>query len=186
MAGETTSRSTPLGDDQVERWWRDHAKTVYRLAVRRLGPSRAEDICAQTFVVAWQSRETFDPTRSALPWLIGIATNLIRRELRSEERALRAYARTGVDPVQTEDLSDLVERLDAAAAWPEVARALSELGTIDREILWLTVVGTLTYVEVAEVLGVPIGTVRSRLSRARTRLQNAVLVPGPRDGGDLS
>ena len=175
-----------MGDDQVERWWREHAPVVYGYAARRLGPTRAEDICAQTFVIAWQQRDEFDSDRAARPWLLGIASNLIRREFRSEERALRAYARTGVDPIQPEDIGDLVDRLDAAAAWPAVAGALSELRPVDRETLWLLVVGGLTYAEVAECLDVPVGTVRSRFSRARSRLRSAGLSSIDTQAGDPS
>lgn len=158
-----------------EEWFATHGPQIYRYAARRLGPSTAEDITATVFVEAWASRETFDPERgSGRAWLFGIATNLISRHHRSERRQLRAFARTGVDPVATEGLDDVVDRLAAEAQGPTIARALLRLRSVDRDLFWLSVAGDLTYAEMAEITGVPIGTVRSRLSRARAQLRAEV------------
>ncbi|HLK02309.1 MAG TPA: sigma factor, partial [Streptosporangiaceae bacterium] len=80
--------------------FRRHAPHIQRYVVRRLGPDSAEDIVAETFLLAFRHRERYDPARQdARPWLYGIATNLIGRHRRSEIRLYRALARTGADPV---------------------------------------------------------------------------------------
>jgi RNA polymerase sigma-70 factor (ECF subfamily) len=84
---------------------------------------------------------------------------------------LRAYARTGVDPVFAED-DEAVERADADTRRRELATALAELRRDEREILLLHAWAELTDSEIADALGVPIGTVKSRLSRAREKLRN--------------
>ncbi|RFU37762.1 RNA polymerase subunit sigma-70, partial [Actinomadura logoneensis] len=94
-----------------------HAQAIGRYVTRRLGPGPAEDIVAETFLVAFRERRRFDTAGpDARPWLYGIATNLVRRHRRDEVRLLRALARTGADPV-TESFADAADaRLSAGAA----------------------------------------------------------------------
>jgi RNA polymerase sigma factor (sigma-70 family) len=106
----------------------------------------------------------------ALPWLFGIAANLARRHRRTEVRRLRAYARTGRDPLLDEH-GDAPARLDAAAAGPRLAAALAELRAHDREALLLFAWAELSYEEISLALRIPVGTVRSRLHRARQALR---------------
>jgi RNA polymerase sigma factor (sigma-70 family) len=155
--------------------FRRHATGIGRYAARRLGPGPAEDIVAETFLVAFRQRERYDPARcDARPWLFGIAGNLIRRHYRDEVRQLRALARTGVDPV-AESFTDRADaRLAAGAASRAVAAAIADLDPDQRDVLLLITWGELTYDQAAEALGVPEGTVRSRMNRARTRLRAAL------------
>lgn len=153
-----------------------HAATLHRYVARRLGEDVAEDIVADTFLSAFRKRARFDPSVSsdARPWLFGIAANLIGKHTRSEVRMLRAYARTGADPVLTQQVTTTDEafsRVDFAAAQRDLARALATLAKGDREVLLLIAWADLSYAEVAAALGIPIGTVRSRLNRARTRIR---------------
>jgi RNA polymerase sigma-70 factor (ECF subfamily) len=152
----------------------DHdVDVVYRYVARRLGPDLGEELTAQTFAEAWAGRDRFDPDRgSARSWLLGIATNLVRRHHRAETRQLRAYTATGVDPAATFDDVEVLDRLVAGDRSRDIARALSELSTTDRDILYLTSTLSMTYAQVSQVLDLPIGTVRSRLSRARRRLES--------------
>jgi RNA polymerase sigma factor (sigma-70 family) len=152
--------------------YRRHASALGRYVCRRLGPGLADDIVAETFLTAFRQRFGYDPARShALPWLHGIAANLIRRHYRDEERKLRALERTGVDPV-AESAADLAEaRLASDAASRAVAAALASLSPQHRDVVLLVMWAELTYDEVAVALGIPEGTVRSRMSRARTRLR---------------
>jgi RNA polymerase sigma factor (sigma-70 family) len=154
-----------------------HFVAVHRYLARRVGRNRADDLAAQTFVVAFARRGAFDQSvASARPWLLGIATNLMRNELRAEQRLLGALAR--LDSGSAGDLADEVERsLARASAVSEVAQVASALGELDRDqrdVLLLWAWGELSYEEIASALAIPIGTVRSRLSRARSALRRAL------------
>ena len=115
--------------------------------------------------MAWQLRRRFrdDRADSVAPWLYGIATNLIRRHHRRERTAWRAYAKHGVDPFGIDEQP----RLDEVA----VARALGRIPKADRDALLLMVWADLTYDDIATALDIPVGTVRSRIHRARARLR---------------
>lgn len=155
-----------------------HHAAVYAYARRRLGRDEARDLAAETFVRAFRARARYDMQRDdARPWLFGIATNLIRHHWRRERRRLRAYARTGKDPVLSEtDEAD--DRVDAERAGPELARALVGLPSLEREVLLLHVWADLSPGEIAEALGVPPGTVHSRLFRAREHMREAIAPSG--------
>jgi RNA polymerase sigma-70 factor (ECF subfamily) len=152
-----------------------HAPAIMRYAARRLGRDAAEDVVAETFLVAFGRRSRYDLARpDARPWLYGIASNLIRRHRRAEVRGLRALAKGGVDPV-TEPFTDAVEsRVHAGAESRALAAAIAGLPAAQREVLLLVTWAGLTYDEVAEALGVPAGTVRSRMYRARAKLRRAL------------
>jgi RNA polymerase sigma factor (sigma-70 family) len=107
---------------------------------------------------------------SALPWLYGIAANLVRRHRRTEVRRLKAYARTGVDESVELDEPGVAERLDAGALGASLASALASLTADERETVSLVVFAELTYEEVGQALGIPTGTVASRMNRIRARL----------------
>jgi RNA polymerase sigma-70 factor (ECF subfamily) len=157
-----------------------HFAEVQRYLARRVGVALADELAAETFVAAFRGRQTFDLVAvDARPWLFGIAANLMRRHWRTERRRLRAYARTGVDRVGDE-LADAEERVDAAAAGPRLAAALASLSRADREVLLLFAWADLSYEEIAVAVAIPVGTVRSRLSRARTRMREA-LTPAARE-----
>lgn len=148
-----------------------HFAAVHRFVRRRVGLAVADDVAAETFTRAFASRKQFDTRRhSALPWLFGIAVNLVARHYRDEERQLRAYARTGIDPILA-DTEDSEDRLDATASHSRLAAALAELRPEERDVLLLHAWADLGYDEIAEALGIPLGTVRSRLSRARTHVR---------------
>ena len=147
-----------------------HFDAIHAYLVRRVGRI-GDDLTAQTFVKAFEARASYDVSHpSARPWLYGIATNLLRRHWRTERRELRAYARVGHDPLRDEfELAD--ERLDTLRAGPIIASALAALSPGDREALLLFAWAEQSYAEIAEALDIPIGTVRSRLSRARARMR---------------
>lgn len=145
---------------------------IYRYVVARLGADAAADIASEVFVRAFENRRSYDLERPlARPWLYGIAANLIRDSLRSRSRRRRAYLRTagfGDDPEA--DLDAALDRAHAEVMMPKINIALSKLRTGDREVLLLFAVGGLSYEEVAAAVGIPVGTVRSRLSRSRQRI----------------
>lgn len=154
-----------------------HYDVVFRYLRRRVGRHRAEEIAAETFAQALAACDRFDRRYTdARPWLFGIAVNLLRHHYRREERELRAYARTGADPLAAEEPA--LARLDAEAAWPLVGQSLAELTPIEREVLLLYAWAELNYDEIALALEIPAGTVRSRLNRARTRLRELLAESG--------
>ncbi|MEV7548685.1 RNA polymerase sigma factor [Amycolatopsis sp. NPDC089917] len=139
---------------------------VYRYVASRLGIQAAEDVTAETFLVAFDRREAFDATRGEVrSWLFGIATNLISRHRRQEARHLRAVQRLEARPVEGHE-----SRVVSSLPSPRLAKALARLTRGERDVLLLVALAELDYVEVAEALGVPTGTVGSRLSRARKKL----------------
>src|SRR5262245_13317317 len=159
-----------------------YAGQIHRYAARRLGPAAADDIVADVFLIAFRHRSRYDTSQaSARPWLYGIATNLISRHRRSEVRMYRALARTGLDPVVEPDADRVANSVSAAAAGQQLATALAQLSTGDRHTLLLVAWADLSYKEVATALDVPIGTVKSRLHRARTTVRAALGNTNPLD-----
>jgi RNA polymerase sigma factor (sigma-70 family) len=143
---------------------------LHRYLARRLGAA-ADDLAAETFAVAFRNWDRLDPERPVRPWLYGIAANLMRHHWRKERRMLRAYARTGVDPALAEE-DEAVERADVGVRHRELAAALAGLRRDEREILLLRAWAELTDAEIADALDLPVGTVKSRLSRTREKLRN--------------
>jgi RNA polymerase sigma factor (sigma-70 family) len=152
-----------------------HYAHIYAYAARRLGPDLAEDVAAETFLVAYDRRGAYDEQRAdARPWLYGIASNLIMRHSRAEARRYRALARS-VEPVAGPDDADLVAgRVDAGVVRGRLAAALDRLSLADREMLLLVAWAGLTQLEAAAALGIPPGTARSRLHRARQEMRKAL------------
>jgi RNA polymerase sigma factor (sigma-70 family) len=157
-----------------------HATVLHRYLVRRLGPDDAESMVGEVFRVAFERRDTYDPERPvARPWLYGIATNLLAKHWRREERRLRATARLAAARLAPVDMAErLAGALDASALWPLVANAVAALPPPERDALILHVWEDLGYQEIADALGIPIGTVRSRLNRARRRLRELTVAAG--------
>jgi RNA polymerase sigma factor (sigma-70 family) len=152
-----------------------HFDAIHRYLARRVGVDLADELAAETFAVAFRKRARYDDGRpDARPWLYGIAANLLSHHRRREERELRAFARTGRDPTADHG-PDVAVTADARSAGPALAAALAALDHRDREVLLLFAWAELGYGEIAQALDIPIGTVRSRLSRAR-RLVRAELV----------
>jgi RNA polymerase sigma factor (sigma-70 family) len=157
-----------------------HAGPVGRYIARRIGAQDAEDVLADTFLEAFRQRRRYDADRAdARPWLYGIATRRLGRYRRAELKQLRVLERTGTDPVVTfTDRSD--SRVGASTAIRGVAEVLRRLPTGQRDALLLVAWADMTYEEVAVALGVPVGTVRSRISRARAALRAALGGTDPR------
>ena len=154
-----------------------HAATVLRFLGRRVGAAVAEGLVGELFRIAFERRKTFDASRaSALPWLYGIGSNLLLKHRRGEARRLRASARIAAAD-EAADRRASAAALDARLLFPRVADAIEALPDGEREALLLFAWEDLSYQGVAEALELPIGTVRSRLNRARARLRE-LLEPG--------
>jgi RNA polymerase sigma-70 factor (ECF subfamily) len=185
-AADQDAAGTCLDDAAlIERSWHEpeafaalydrHAAPIHRFAGRRLGGQLADDVVAETFLAAFRRRNRYDLRRAdARPWLYGIAANVIGKHRRAEVRMHRAWARTGADPV-TEGHADLVDsQVAAAAVQRDLAAALAALPAGDRDVLLLIAWADLSYEETAAALGIPVGTVRSRLNRARRKVREAL------------
>ncbi|MER5732866.1 RNA polymerase sigma factor [Streptomyces sp. NPDC002138] len=149
-----------------------HAGAVYAHAVRMTADrAGAEDIVSLTFLEAWRLRDSLDGVVSQRAWLFGIATNVMRNSRRAARRHRDAMARLP-PPDRVPDVADaVVSRISDTARTAAALAALGGLRRADREVLLLCVWSGLSQHEVAQACGVPEGTVRSRLSRARSRLR---------------
>jgi RNA polymerase sigma factor (sigma-70 family) len=156
-----------------------HARTVYNFLFRRTADwSLAEDLTSIVFLEAWRKREEVRLEGDlALPWLLGVATNVLRNRRRSQWRYRAALQR-----IPRERCNDWAEdahaRLDDARRMRAVLGALGELPRREQDVIALCVWAELSYEEAAAALGVPVGTVRSRLSRARARMRELAAETG--------
>jgi RNA polymerase sigma-70 factor (ECF subfamily) len=151
----------------------EHADAVHRHAVWSLGDqAHAEDVVSLTFLEAWRIRATLHPDGDGLrPWLLGIATNVLRNRRRAARRHREALGRLPAPDPVADFADEVVARLHDAEQLAAAVAALRALRRTDREVFLLCVWSQLDYASAAEALGIPVGTVRSRLSRARTRLR---------------
>ncbi|MFF0753188.1 RNA polymerase sigma factor [Streptomyces sp. NPDC004267] len=150
----------------------DYARAVHHHAFRLTGDwSVAEDVLSLTFLEAWRLRASVDPDGGSLrPWLLGIATNVVRNTRRAARRHEAAVNRLPREEALPDFADELVGRIDDAERVARLRAALSRLRRPEREVVALCVWSGLDYAAAAEALGVPVGTVRSRLSRARKKL----------------
>jgi RNA polymerase sigma factor (sigma-70 family) len=166
-----------------------HYDVVRVYAQRRIGMADGEEIAASTFEQAFMQRDRFDTDtfRSARPWLIGIANNLIRRHVRREEVRRRHWpVSIALDRSTWEP--DL-DGLEARERGPAIRSALAALSDDDRETFLLVVLADLSYEDAAQIMAVPTGTVRSRINRVRRRLRELMeaaeaINPGGQDRGN--
>lgn len=156
-----------------------HAGVLFRFLVRRVGRDTADELLGDVFRIALERRATFHLDRvSARPWLYGIASNLVARHRRREARRLAATARLAAERSPDGVADAAVARADAAGRWAATARGLAALPDGERDALLLYAWEDLSYEEVAEALEIPVGTVRSRLNRARRRLRELAATGG--------
>lgn len=150
-----------------------YARTVYNHALRLTGDwSTAEEVMSETFLAAWRTRERLEPGDGSLkPWLLGIATHKAQNANRGLRRRLAFLSRQPSPPQVADFAEESAGRMDDARKLAAVHGALRRLRRPEREVLVLCVWSGLDYAQAAQALGVPVGTVRSRLSRARARLR---------------
>ncbi|TDD73884.1 RNA polymerase sigma factor [Actinomadura darangshiensis] len=155
--------------------FRRHAPRLHAYVKRRLGPPIADDVVSETFAIAFRRRDRFDDGRAEFgAWLWGIASNLIARHHRQETRMYRAYARTGTDPAEDGVADRASDRASAAALGPGLAKALASLNAQERHAVLLLAWAELSYAEIAATLDLPLGTVKSKIHRARNKLRKAL------------
>ena len=156
-----------------------HFDAIHRYVARCADAHVGEVVTSETFCVAFDRRERFDVRRTdARPWLYGIATNLLRRHWRSEGRRRRAEARLHRERVTAPPPTEPLDSIDAELLDDRLRAALSGLRDGDRDVLLLFAWGGLSYAEIADALGIPLGTVQSRLHRARRRIRRRLGADG--------
>jgi RNA polymerase sigma factor (sigma-70 family) len=169
----------------IESSWREperfavlfdrHAPHIYRYLARRAGPQVADDLVAETFLAAFARRDRYDLSYSdARPWLYGIATNLAGQHRRDEARQFRIRQAAVADPEVPGHAGRVAADVTAQAMRTLLGRALATLPAGDRNVLLLIAWEQLTYQEVSRALAIPVGTVRSRLHRARTKVRQVL------------
>jgi RNA polymerase sigma-70 factor (ECF subfamily) len=161
-----------------------HSSRIYNYCFRRTADwALAEDLTSVTFLLAWRSRGR-EPLRaeSALPLLFGIATNVLRNQRRSLKRGREALARLPLPPAEESDFAEeAATRLTDEAAMEQLLRLVARLPRREQDVLALCEWSDLSYEDAAVALGIPIGTVRSRLARGRRRLRELAAASGPED-----
>jgi RNA polymerase sigma-70 factor (ECF subfamily) len=149
-----------------------HARHLYRFLAARLGPNAAEDVLSETYLVAFERRASFDlEVDDSRPWLFGIASRLVKKHHRLESRHLRADL--PMEDALRDSTMDADEHLDAAREIHRMRDRLRALHTRDRDVLLLYAWADLDYAQIAAALQIPVGTVRSRLNRARRLLRTS-------------
>jgi RNA polymerase sigma factor (sigma-70 family) len=160
-----------------ERLFSDHSDAIYRFCLRRARDHElAEDARSTVFVEAWRRRSEIDLIDQApRPWLYGVARNVLRNQWRSSRRYADALLRVPVPRADLDSVEEIAERADAATHAAAMRSLLSRLSPGERAVVLLCMVHGTSYAAAASELGLPLGTVRSRLFRARGRL-NALAV----------
>jgi RNA polymerase sigma factor (sigma-70 family) len=161
--------------ERFEKVFDRHFDAIHGYVARRLGRGLADDVASETFLVAFDRRARYElRQQDAAPWLYGIASNLIARHRRAEVRRYRALARAGGEETVDGHSEGVAGRIDAQALRARLAAALLDLKARDREVLLLVAWAQLSPEEAARALGVPAGTARSRLHRARAKTRLAL------------
>lgn len=157
-----------------------HGDAIHSYLFRRTGdPTLAEELTAVVFLEAWRRCHDLELEReSALPWLYGTATNVLRNQRRALRRHRAALARIPRPALEPDFADDAVERASDEAETRRLLPLLQQLRPAERELFGLCVLAELSYDEAAAALGIPVGTVRSRLSRARARLTELAAANG--------
>jgi RNA polymerase sigma factor (sigma-70 family) len=150
-----------------------HHIAVRRYVARRVGTETGEDLASEVFIRAFRGRESCRSDHaSALPWLLGVANHVVADHRRQEHRRLKALQRLAATTPES------VEHEDRGVS-AELVANLRRLSERDRDALLLVVWGELSYEEVADALGLPVGTVSSRIARARRALAADIDPPAP-------
>ena len=170
--GTLWSRSRAGDADAFGLLFERHARAIYNYCFRRLGDwAAAEDLVSIVFLEAWRRREKELPPEKVLPWFYGIATNVLRNRRRAERRYAVALRRVPASRWTADFAGDADERVDDERQMRKVLALVARLPRREQEVLALCGWSGLSYEEAATALNVPVGTVRSRLSRGRQRLR---------------
>jgi RNA polymerase sigma factor (sigma-70 family) len=150
----------------------EHADRIYNFCFRRTASwALAEDAMSAVFLEVWRIRDRATTHDGAvLPWLYGVATNVCRNTARTQRRQHALQARLPRAADHADHADEVADRVDDEHRMARLLAALRQLSPRDQQVLTLVVWDGLTYEQAAAALDVPVGTVRSRLSRSRQRL----------------
>ncbi|SPL88456.1 RNA polymerase ECF-subfamily sigma factor [[Actinomadura] parvosata subsp. kistnae] len=180
MATPSDHPDAPDGQVDWEDIFATHFAGIHRYIAGRLSKDIADDLAAEVFLAAY--RQGYDPLRGAVrPWLYGIATHLVARHYRSETRKWKALSRS-VERLEHDHEDTTLARVAANALAGRLAEALAKLSRRDRDVVLLHALSNLTHAEVSAALNIPVGTVASRLSRARKQLRGTLGDTNPLEG----
>jgi RNA polymerase sigma-70 factor (ECF subfamily) len=176
--GATDAETIRLSRREPERFadiFDRYYTEVHGYVARRLGPGLADDVAAETFLIAFDRRDRYDAAHPvARPWLYGIASNLVSRHHRAETRQYRALARVGPPAPLDGPAEQIANRVDAQSTRGRLASALAAIAAKDRDVLLLVAWAGFSGEEAARALDIPSGTARSRLHRARKKVRAAL------------
>ena len=196
--GRTGAGSSVVGrlregdEDAMSAVFAEHLDVIYNYCYRRTSSwTAAEDLSATVFLEVWRHRRrAVELDGSVLPWLYGIATNVCRNHLRSRRRGAHALGRLELvdrgEPADAPLEDRVVDQIDAGRRLQRALAALSALPPADQDVFVLVCWEQLGYAEAAQALGIPVGTVRSRLARVRRQLRLADDQPPTAPGGTTS
>lgn len=166
------SRSRAGDADAFGLLFERHARTIYNYCFRRVGDwTAAEDLVSIVFLEAWRRRGKSLPPGKELPWLLGIAINVVRNRRRSERRYAAALSRVAPPRAEPDFTGESDGRLDDERRMQRALVLLARVPQREQDAFVLCAWLELSYEDAALALGIPVGTVRSRLSRARARLR---------------
>lgn len=149
-----------------------HADRVYNHCFQRIGWDVATELTSVVFLEAWRRRrEVRVTTLSILPWLLAVANNVVSQQRRTQRRHRQALARLPAVPASADHADDVAARVDDERTMQRILAVLAGMSEAEQDVLSLCVWSDISYEEAAAVLCVPVGTIRSRLSRARKRLR---------------
>jgi len=153
-----------------------HLDAVYTHCVRRSGSwVDAEDLASMVFLEAWRKASKVRFVDGSIkPWLLVVATNVTRTQARARRRYEAMLSRLPHEDLAGDAAEEVIIGLDAEQLAAQLARAMATLGKADQEVIALCDLAELSYADAAVALAVPVGTVRSRLSRARRKLRGAL------------
>ncbi len=175
VTGLKVPKQEPPPPVDFEALFDHHARAVYRLCARRTGDlDLAHDLTSITFLEAWRRRDTMPADADVMPWLMGVAINVSRNATRSRRRYAAALARLPPPPIEPDHAERVADQSTAQEQLGRAVTALASLNATDRDVITLICWQELSYEQTAAALGLPVGTVRSRLSRARQRLATIV------------
>ena len=176
MTSSEQVRPAPLDRDALAAAYDAHAQDVFRYCARRCDDrALAEDLLSVVFLEAWRARERAVLVDETLrPWLLGIAANVVRNSRRSTRRhraTLERYCASADELVEPDHADDAAVHADRPRDRARLDATFAQLSSKDRQVADLVLVEGLTPTEAAVALGLPIGTVKSRLAHARERLR---------------
>ncbi len=162
-----------------------HGEALHRYFSKRAPHSALDDLVSDTFLTAFRSRQNYDLSYlDARPWLFGIATNVLRHHRRSEGRRIARMGRRRAEEPEQDRTEDIESSVAAYAEVDKMRWALDQIDERYRDVLMLVAGPGLTYEEMARALGIPVGTVRSRMSRGRTQLRELLGFSGQYEDED--